>query len=122
MGKPYQFFLCHHKAGAGNFVRLLKMSLQEHPSVSRGVFVDSDDLEDLTALFGYVQQDVDVLVMVGSKEILKRPWCAGELATCHVNKVPMVAILLPDFAWPDPEFIDSYDTHVADIMSLTKYW
>eukprot|EP00971_Amphidinium_carterae_P017217 339708-Amphidinium_carterae.1 len=27
--KPYEFFLCHHKAGAGAFARLLKISLKD---------------------------------------------------------------------------------------------
>ena len=27
---PYQFFLCHHKSGAGAYTRLLKMYLLEH--------------------------------------------------------------------------------------------
>merc|ERR1719442_179109 len=50
--KPYQYFLCHHKAGAGALARLLKITLQRKDV---HVFLDSDNLTDLDDLFGHVR-------------------------------------------------------------------
>ena len=58
-GKTFQFFLCHHKDGAGAFTRILKMRLQGDPRVTRQVFLDSDNLRDLKVLFGGGQRDED---------------------------------------------------------------
>ena len=49
--KPFQFFLCHHKVGGGAFCRLLKVRLLSHGQVSSDVFLDSDNLQDLSLLF-----------------------------------------------------------------------
>ena len=46
--KPFHFFLCHHKIGGGAFCRLLEMRLVNHGHVARGVFLDSDNLQDLS--------------------------------------------------------------------------
>eukprot|EP00971_Amphidinium_carterae_P062609 1239415-Amphidinium_carterae.1 len=72
-GKPYQFFLCHHKVGAGSFCRLLKMRLLKTSGVRRKVFVDTDDLQNLATLFDLVDQDTECLVMVHSAHLLTRP-------------------------------------------------
>lgn len=118
-GKPYQFFLCHHKAGAGNLARLLKMSLQ--PQVAKKVFVDSDDLRDLTQLFGVVSSDTETLVVLCSKEILSRPWCMGEVTSANCNHVSVVKIVLSDFRRPDEHFIDNYEQHVPDAVMLSQH-
>ena len=49
--KPFEHFLCHRKAGAGSFTRLLKMCLVETPGRRGKVFIDCDDLQDLSASF-----------------------------------------------------------------------
>ncbi len=41
--KPFEHFLCHRKAGAGSFTRLLKMCLVETPGRRGKVFIDCDD-------------------------------------------------------------------------------
>merc|ERR1712159_475797 len=79
--KQFQFFLCHHKAGAGAFSRTLKLFLSKQKNVTRKIFMDSDDLQDLDQLFGYVCTHTENFVIIVSPEIFKRPWCMGELVT-----------------------------------------
>merc|ERR1719160_2202520 len=79
--KQFQFFLCHHKAGAGAFARLMKVYLLKIKKVARKVFMDSDDLQDLDLLFGYVCSHTENFVIIISPELFKRPWCIGEMVT-----------------------------------------
>ena len=53
--KPFQFFLCHHKEGGGAACRLLKLRLKSNLQVKRDVFLDSDNLMDLSILFTMVR-------------------------------------------------------------------
>merc|ERR1719223_619621 len=43
--KMFKFFLCHHKADAGSFTRLLQMELSENKKIKGGVFIDSEETE-----------------------------------------------------------------------------
>jgi len=119
--KEYQFFICHHKAGAGNFARLLKMCLGASPQRTRKVFVDSDDLRDLGNLFSHVASDTETLVVLCSREILSRPWCVGEITTANLNKVHVVKVILPDFQWPSEEFVKNYGAHVPEANLLAQH-
>ena len=118
--KTYQFFLCHHKEGSGSFARLLKMHLQTHPQVNRQVFLDSDNLEDLSLLFGVVGNRTDTPVVLCSSGILSRPWYVGEMATARLHNIDTFLVRLPDFKWPSLEFLDNYSFHVEGILSLTE--
>ena len=71
--KPFQFFLCHHKVGGGAFCRLLKVRLTSHGQVTRGVFLDSVYLQDLSLLFGIIGEKTETLVVLCTREILHRP-------------------------------------------------
>ena len=42
--KEFQYFICHHKQGAGAMARLLKIRLKGTAGVKRKVFIDSGDL------------------------------------------------------------------------------
>ena len=117
-GKKYEYFLCHHKVGGGAFARLLKMQLREHPRLQREVFLDSDNLEDLSTLFATVAHQVGSLVVLCSAEVLSRPWCVGEMTTAHRHGVDVILILFPNFRWPTEEFVSNYATHVSDIECL----
>jgi hypothetical protein len=119
--KRFQFFLCHHKAGAGAFARLLKLTLMGTHGVRGEVFLDSDNLQDLSNLFSYVAKDTDAVVVLLSGDVLSRPWCVGEITAAHVNRVPIVPVMFPGVAFPSDDFIDNFRTHVPDITSLTKH-
>jgi hypothetical protein len=118
--KPFQFFICHHKAGAGCFARLLKCVLQQHSRVSKKCFIDCDDLVSLDKLFDYVGTQSDNCLAVLSKEIYLRQWCMGELVTAQLNKTPMIRLIMKGFVNPDEAFINGYAGKV-DISGLTKH-
>eukprot|EP00439_Symbiodinium_sp_Y106_P069001 s413_g11.t2 len=46
-GKMYDYFLCHHKAGAGTLCRWLKTEMLKQSKNRAKVFLDSDELEGL---------------------------------------------------------------------------
>eukprot|EP00930_Biecheleria_cincta_P035797 TRINITY_DN2459_c0_g1_i4.p1 TRINITY_DN2459_c0_g1~~TRINITY_DN2459_c0_g1_i4.p1 ORF type:complete len:1420 (-),score=174.31 TRINITY_DN2459_c0_g1_i4:106-3750(-) len=117
--KPFRFFLCHHKAAAGAFARLLKLDLTELCPKSlqcrhQEVFLDSDDLTSLELLFDYVGSRSEQVVVLMTKEILLRPWCIGELVTAHLHqpRVKIMPVFWPDFTRPDDGFISRYTSHV----------
>ena len=120
-GKTFQFFLCHHKVGAGGFARLLKMRLKAHPRVPRQVFLDSDNLRDLNHLFNVVSNETETLVVLCTTEILSRPWCVGEMTTARLHHVDTILVFFPDFRWPSREFVGDYSQHVSGILSLAAY-
>ena len=120
-GRKYQFFLCHHKQGSGGFPRLLKMRLKLDPRVKRRVFLDSDDLQDLDQLFGFVRNNTDTLVVLCTSSILSRPRCVGEMTTAKLHGVDTILLLFPDFQWPTDEFVECYAQHVEGVFTLTCY-
>ena len=118
--KPFHFFLCHHKVGGGAFCRLLKVRLTSHGQVSRGVFLDSDNLQDLSLLFAIVRDKTETLVVLCSREILCRPWCVGEMTTARLHNIDTILIMFPDFQDPSPSFIREYAS-VEGVQSLAPY-
>mmetsp|Transcript_60346 Transcript_60346/g.176392 ORF Transcript_60346/g.176392 Transcript_60346/m.176392 type:complete len:1544 (-) Transcript_60346:181-4812(-) len=119
-GKPYRFFICHHKAGAGTFARLVKHNLARHPKVKKKVFIDSDDLKDLDTLFETVGNETDTLVILCSREILTRPWCVGEMVTAKAKAVKTIRVMFPTFDPPQEGWIDNYDSVVKDLNCLAE--
>jgi hypothetical protein len=67
--------------------------LKEHLSakLNKDVFLDSDDLRDLSKLKGHVRNS-GALVIVQSAEVLQRPWCLLEIYEAIEAKVPIIAI------------------------------
>ncbi|CAE8680241.1 unnamed protein product [Polarella glacialis] len=119
--KPFQYFLCHQKSGAGAFARLLKCELIRMNAVKGKVFVDCDDLQDLTKLFGYVGFDTEHLIILGTKDILTRKWCMGEVTTGRLHKVKTVVVALPDYEPPSETLVQEYQVHVPDVMELAAH-
>merc|ERR1719434_279094 len=115
---PFQYFLCHHKEGGGAFCRLLKVRLLGHELVKRDVFLDSDNLRDLSVLFSVVGNKTDTLVVLCTRDILKRPWCVGEMTTACVRNVDTILIIFPEFQPPSDAFIENYLSHVEGVRSL----
>ena len=119
--KCYEFFLCHHKDGAGAFCRWLKMFLQDGSKRGAQIFLDSDNLQDLFGLFGTVANSVRTLVVLCSKEILQRPWCVGEMCTARENTIDTIMVCFHNVVWPSDLFIDRYAEHVKGIHALASY-
>ncbi|CAK9066123.1 Metabotropic glutamate receptor 1 (mGluR1) [Durusdinium trenchii] len=93
--QKFGIFLCHHKGGAGSLCRLLKMKLARHSSTR--VFLDCDQLENLDFLFDVVQTSTRTLVVVLTPELLRRVWCAGEIATAYKHKINTVPLVCEGF-------------------------
>lgn len=92
----FDIFLCHHKAGAGSLCRLLKLLMARHSSTVR-VFLDCDQLENLDFLFDVVRTSTRNVVVVLTPELLKRVWCAGEIATAHKNGIDTMPLVCDGF-------------------------
>ena len=69
--KPYAAFLSHHKLACAMEARFVKSELER--VLGAEIFLDSDDLKDLSKLGQHVL-DADVLVLLQSSEVLLRPW------------------------------------------------
>jgi len=121
MQKPIGYFICHHKQGAGCRARLLKVFLSEHQSMrEKKVFMDSDDLKDMDTLFDTVRSCTEILVVLCTRELLRRPWCIGELVAAKTVGVPIVKVAFPDYEEPSDHFIADFRQVVGDISCLTS--
>ena len=118
--KEFQYFICHHKQGAGA-KRLLKIRLKSTAGVKRKVFIDSDDLKDLTKLQDCVANDTESLVLLHSAGVLYRPWCVLEVATATNMRLQLCRVDFPEVQQMSKETIDTYDTHVQDVTVLAEY-
>jgi len=116
--KPFSFFLCHCKAEAGAFARWLKLELVNNPQVKQEVFLDSDNLESLDCLLGYVAQDVQTLVVIASRTVFYRPWCVGEMTTAHGAVVHSIVLEMADYEPLTAGQIETYETLVPDLEGL----
>jgi len=118
--KPFQFFLCHHKTGAGSFARLLKMELENYKGVTGQVFLDCDHLMDLEVLFDQVASLTETVVIVASKEIFTRLWCVGEITTAKMKGLNAIKVALPDFEELQDDFIDNFNFYVPNLSTLSN--
>jgi len=98
--KPFGAFVCHHKAGAGSMARWLKTELGA--KVTQAVFLDSDNLHNLDTLFHMVAHQTNNLIVLLTRDILLRPWCAGEMATAVATRLNIIPVMCGDF----PGFTD----------------
>ena len=73
--------------------RYLKEQLESMLGQGVEVFLDSDDLQDLTKLLNHVLES-EVLVLMQTSEIIARPWMILEVHTALTNNVPIVALYL----------------------------
>jgi len=109
-------FLSHYKAEAGTEAALMQKDL-EHlihedagspgQGLSSPVFIDSEDLQDLSDLQGHVQRSHN-LVLLLTPGVLTRPWVLVEIVTAinyGTRVVPVevqrrgVSFTFPDEAW-----------------------
>jgi hypothetical protein len=119
--KEFQYFICHHKQGAGARARLLKIRLKGTAGVKRKVFIDSGDLKDLTKLQDCVANDTESLALLHTAGVLYRPWCVLEIATAKYMRLQLCRVDFPEVQQMSKETIDTYDTHVQDVTVLAEY-
>lgn len=87
----YAAFISHYKMEAAMEARFVKMEL-EH-ALGAPVFLDSDDLRNLNQLQACVLAS-QVLVIVQSSGVYKRPYVLLELCTAIAYHIPIVAVQL----------------------------
>ena len=83
-------FVSHMKAEAAMEARFLQIEL-EALHKDDCVFLDSDDLRDLSKLVDHVQQS-RCLVLVQTRNVLARPYCILELLTAIESQIPIVCV------------------------------
>jgi hypothetical protein len=88
-------FLSHHKGGCAVGARFMKMELER--LTRRKFFLDSDNLINIAFLLHLVRSASKNFVLLLSEDTLRRPWCAGEIATAKKNKVPVICVLFDDY-------------------------
>ena len=77
-------------------MRIVKQRLLEMmPALS--IFLDVDDLEDISDLEGYVDRSVTILIFC-SKGYFQSKNCIREIRSCTAKHKPMIAVLDPDSA------------------------
>jgi hypothetical protein len=109
---PYGIFLSHHKQGAAVLARWWKLLLGT--MATDVVFLDSDNLRQLDHLFEMCAFQCKNIVVLLTREILSRLWCAGEVAVGVRNKVNMVLVTSEDYTPPDDEFLKGLETKWSD--------
>jgi hypothetical protein len=75
------------------------------------VFLDSDQLSEIDLIFDIVRASVRNLIVLLSKMVLTRPWCAGEITTAQVNNVPLCPVGCNDY-------VDKGEAGMSDLHTL----
>eukprot|EP00439_Symbiodinium_sp_Y106_P035650 s6944_g4.t1 len=107
----YDVFLTHHKAAAALSARHLKTLFNMCSTLN--VFLDVDELDNLDNLSFAVKHTRKLLVMLTS-DVLRRPWCAVEIGTAFLNKVPLGVL---DINQDAVELSDKFITDVTESFS-----
>jgi len=104
-GNKYAVFLSHYKDEAGMEARYLRDLLQK--VLHKPCFLDSQDLSSLHQLFTHGLLCSDALVLLATKDVLRRPYCLLELWCAQRVGVPIVILEIAGrgFSWTDAERI-----------------
>ena len=86
-------FLSHYKDESGPEARILKSRLLEFRVDAGEIFLDSDNLSDLSELKQHVQNS-DAIVILFTECIFERPWCLVEMVTAVREQIPIIFYVL----------------------------
>jgi len=84
----YSCFLSHYKAEAAMDARFMHDVMRK--MLRCPVFLDSSSLADLRLLIRDGVDDSDVIVLLGTKGVLTRPWCLLEIMHATRKQTPIV--------------------------------
>ena len=87
----YVAFVSHVKAEAAMEARFLKTELES--MFGRCVFLDSDDLRDLSRLVDHVNES-SCIIVVQTESVLTRPFCLLELSAAVREGVPIIGVTI----------------------------
>jgi len=104
-------FVSHYKLEAGTEATLMQEALtrmlEDVSTPNTSIFVDSENLSDLSMLKKHVANSYN-LVLLLTPGVLRRPWCLIEIVTAAENGVTMVPIEVQrpgsKFHYPDETF------------------
>jgi len=114
----HYIFISHHKLDAGTEATLMQEALEriigqdeESPGhhMDAPVFLDSEDLSDLTNLKDHVRNTFN-LVLLLTEDVLKRPWVLIEIVTAFQSGIHVVPVEIykrdnnSPFKYPDEKF------------------
>ena len=85
-------FLSHYKVEAESDARYVRD--MAHLMSGASAYLDSTDLVDLRTLFENGIKKSDVVVVIGTKGILTRPWCLLEIREAMKLQKPIVLLEL----------------------------
>ena len=104
-GKRYAVFVSHYKDEAGMEARYLRDLLQK--VLRKPCFLDSQNLSSLNQLFTHGLLCSDTLVLLTTKDVLRRPYCLLELWCAQRAGVPIVILEISgrNFSWTEAERI-----------------
>lgn len=123
----YLAFVSHMKVEAAMEARFIQIELETlHPDEL--VFLDSDDLRDLTKLIHHVKSS-RCLILVQTRKVLTRPYCIIEILTAIECRIPIVCVTVagkPNDAysfdemaqmmmWMDSE-LEQWNPGAADVL------
>ena len=117
-GNQFAAFVSHAKADASMEARYLQTELEKR--TRRRVFLDSDDLRDLSQLAAHVL-DSDVIVIVQSANVLSRPYCLLELYTAITQGVPVVGVSLASGSAAHSYSFEESARFLTHLDSLLEY-
>ena len=89
-GGGFAAFLSHYKIEAATEARWLQEKI-EVALFGRQLFLDSDDLVDLTKLRDHVRES-DCVLLLQTRSVLSRPWCIVELLTAIDAGIPIIGV------------------------------
>lgn len=99
----YSAFLCHHKVAAGALCRYMQCMLTaDFPRI----FLDSDNLLELDLTFEIVRASTETHVAIGTPDVFRRMWCAGEITTALANNIRVVIVMCDDYMHPDEAYLN----------------
>jgi len=118
--KPFRYYICHHKAVAGSFARLLKMELPKKSDTSGDVLIGTDTMLDQEGILEILASQVQTVLLVNSQGVFRQLSCVAELVVSMQRNVEGISLTLPGVREPSSDFIDNYKACVGDISTLTS--
>ena len=112
--KVYGVFLSHHKGAAAVLSRWFKLLFQASTNIL--VFLDSDELDDLSLLFNVVAWETDNFVLLWTSQTVLRSWCAGEIASALERKINTIVVLCDQV----PPLTDRFIEEVGSSWTVTE--
>ena len=74
------------------------------------IFLVSDNLFDLDLIFDVVQAETETHVVIGTRDVFRRMWRAGEITTAIANNARVVIVRCDGYMHPDEAYLYALET------------